>query len=61
MSDVIAAPVMFSSVISLPSSVRTAWPRENTTTRSHSPCSSTTSEETTITAWPAWAERRSTW
>ena len=51
-SEVIAAPVMCSSVMSSPSSVRTAWPREKTMTRSHRPCSSTTSEETTITACP---------
>ena len=44
---------MFSSVIAAPSSVRTTWPRENTSTRSHSPCSSTTSEESTTTACPA--------
>ena len=59
-SEVIAAPVICSSVISSPTSVRTTSPRENTSTRSQRPWSSITSDESTTTASPLSAAARMT-
>ena len=48
----IAAWTIRSSVTSSPSSVATAWPRDITITRSHSPSSSSASLEATTTGTP---------
>ena len=52
----IAAPVMLSSVISAPVSVRTTAPREKTSTRSQRPCSSTASDDRTMTPAPLFGD-----